>query len=240
MKETIYTIPINEAFETECNCPMCVLEKKLEENALEYIMGAAMMEPDVREETNRLGFCAKHYEDMLSMKNRLSLALMLESRLGELKEIFDSMYKNGVIDPKKAANALGSTADTCYVCNRIEGFMVHYYKNVVYMWKDEKQFRDLFASKESFCLKHTARLLEYANKGLGKKDFALFADVLMKIQRKKLEAVEADVKRFCQSFDYRFANEPLGQATFGVERAVHFLSASEKAIESIDNSPKNS
>ncbi len=240
MKETIYTIPINKAFEPKCGCPLCTLEKKLEENALDYIMGAAMMEPDVREKTNQLGFCSKHYENMLMMKNRLSLALMLESRLDTLSKIFDSMYKNGVIDPKKAATAFGDTADTCFVCNRIESFMVQYFRNIVYMWKGEEQFRTLFASQECFCLNHTVRLLEYGSKGLGKKEFAMYADSLMKIQKKRLDSVSADVKRFCQSFDYRFAGQPLGQAKFGVERAVHFLSASENAIKDIEEDTKNS
>ena len=65
MKETIYTIPINDAYDVKCGCPICTIEKKLETESLEYIMGAAMMEPDVRLETNRLGlrqkrFCADH------------------------------------------------------------------------------------------------------------------------------------------------------------------------------------
>ena len=231
MKETIYTIPINEAFAPKCGCPMCTLEKKLESDALEYIMGAAMMEPDVREETNRLGFCAKHYEDMLMMKNRLSLALMLESRFGELSKLVESMYKNGTIDPKKAASALSETADSCFVCKRIADFMDHYYKNVVYMWKGEEQFRESFASQERFCLKHTARLLEYGSKGLGKKEFIVYADALMKIQKAYMDKAAADVKTFCQSFDYRYAGKDIGDAKYGVERAVHFLSASEKALE---------
>jgi len=231
MKETIYTIPINEAFEPKCGCPLCTLEKKLEENALEYIMGAAMMEPDVREETNRLGFCAKHYEDMLTMKNRLSLALTLESRLGELQKMIDGMYKNGVIDHKKAGTALSETADSCFVCKRIADFMEHYFRNVVYMWKGEPQFRELFASQERFCMKHTARLLEHGSKGLGKKEFIIYADQLMQIQKKYLTYVESEVKTFCQSFDYRFAGKDIGDAKFGVERAIHFLSASDKALE---------
>ena len=56
MKETIYTIPINEAFEAKCGCPLCTLRRKLERDSVEYIMGAAMMEPDVRIETNKRGF----------------------------------------------------------------------------------------------------------------------------------------------------------------------------------------
>ena len=57
--EQIYTIPVNEAFDASaadstCGCPMCALYRKLEENELELILGASMMEPDVRIKTNEL------------------------------------------------------------------------------------------------------------------------------------------------------------------------------------------
>ena len=30
VKEQIYTIPVNEVYDTDCECPLCELEKKLE------------------------------------------------------------------------------------------------------------------------------------------------------------------------------------------------------------------
>lgn len=56
MKESIYTIPVSEILEPRQGCPLCILRDTLEKRAVEYIMGAAMMEPDVRQETNRQGF----------------------------------------------------------------------------------------------------------------------------------------------------------------------------------------
>ena len=63
--ETIYTIPVNEAFEasaadSSCGCPFCTLYNKLEDDELELILGASMMEPDVRIQTNKEGFCRTH------------------------------------------------------------------------------------------------------------------------------------------------------------------------------------
>ncbi|MBR7181706.1 MAG: hypothetical protein IKD28_02860, partial [Clostridia bacterium] len=65
--EQIYTIPVNEAFEASvekpaCGCAMCALYRKLEDNELELILGASMMEPDVRIKTNKKGFCRTHYD----------------------------------------------------------------------------------------------------------------------------------------------------------------------------------
>ena len=73
MRESIYTIPLNDIFEVEDGCPLCRMRRLLENRCVEYIMGAAMMEPDVRIETNRYGFCQEHFSVMLKQKNRLSL-----------------------------------------------------------------------------------------------------------------------------------------------------------------------
>ena len=74
MRESILTIPVTDIFEPKCGCPICRLRDTLEQRTVEYIMGAAMMEPDVRMETNKLGFCKTHFEQMRACKNRLSLA----------------------------------------------------------------------------------------------------------------------------------------------------------------------
>ena len=47
MRESILTIPISEIFEPKCGCPICTMRNTLESHTTEYIMGAAMMEPDV-------------------------------------------------------------------------------------------------------------------------------------------------------------------------------------------------
>lgn len=45
-----------------------------------------MMEPDIRQRTNAEGFCATHYHMMFERKNRLGLALILESHLEEVRK----------------------------------------------------------------------------------------------------------------------------------------------------------
>jgi hypothetical protein len=50
-------IPVNEAFDAvgerpECGCPFCVLYKKLQNDEIDIILGASMMEPDIRIKTN--------------------------------------------------------------------------------------------------------------------------------------------------------------------------------------------
>ena len=67
MQEKIYTIPVTEAFSKKSGCPFCALKNKLEDDERELIMGASMMEPDIRIKTNALGFCKRHFDKMLTM-----------------------------------------------------------------------------------------------------------------------------------------------------------------------------
>ena len=60
MKEKLYTIPVNDAFQSDCECPICFMKHTLEVNGVDYVMGASYMEDDVRAETDKYGFCNKH------------------------------------------------------------------------------------------------------------------------------------------------------------------------------------
>ena len=81
MRDDICTIHVIQVFEIDDGCPICRMRRTVENHIVDYIMGAAMMEPDVRIETNKTGFCPSHYDMMLNHKGRLSLALMLETHL---------------------------------------------------------------------------------------------------------------------------------------------------------------
>ena len=138
--EKIYTIPVNEAFEAsaadhDCGCPFCALYRKLEENELDLILGASMMEPDVRIKTNEQGFCKTHYDMMFTRKNRLGMALMLESHLNQLRGETDgkgfSALKGVGVEPMKRLEKL---EDSCYVCGRIEFSLSKMFETAVLLW----------------------------------------------------------------------------------------------------------
>ena len=81
MKEKIYTIPINDAFDIDCECPVCEFENQQEKQRIEYTLGASMMEPDSRIFTNKLGFCKHHTSMLLKCENKLSFALVLKTHI---------------------------------------------------------------------------------------------------------------------------------------------------------------
>ena len=47
MRDDICTIPVSEVFEKNDGCPICRMRDTIEERLLDYILGDAMMEPDV-------------------------------------------------------------------------------------------------------------------------------------------------------------------------------------------------
>ena len=59
MKEKIYTVPVNDAFALDSECPICSMFEKLENDAVEYAMGPSYMEDDIREKTDKMGFCSR-------------------------------------------------------------------------------------------------------------------------------------------------------------------------------------
>ena len=225
--EQIYTIPVNEAFEASaanpaCGCPFCSLYNKLEDDELELILGASMMEPDVRIKTNQQGFCKTHYDMMFHRKNRLGMALTLESHLDELS----GEIKDGKLFAKpgdRPVKRIGELEQSCYVCRRIEFNFEHMIETAALLWEQDEAFRPKLAAQPYFCLPHYRQLLIYAEKRFGKKQFAEFESICADIVNRYMEKLKGDISWFCKKFDYRYDKEPWYDSKDAVERAMKFL-----------------
>ncbi|HIZ55330.1 MAG TPA: hypothetical protein H9671_03880 [Firmicutes bacterium] len=232
MKDSIYTIPISEVFEEKCGCPLCRIRDTLEDRCTEYIMGAAMMEPDIRIETNRLGFCSRHYAQMLGRRNRLSLALMMETHLTEVQKRIFGADALGLFDKQSRAKKAEKLTGSCYVCGKIEENSSRMLDNLLDLYEREKAFRLLFAEQEYFCLPHYQQLLSRGAARLSKNRFPEFRKTLDQITGDYLQALQADVLAFTKLYDYRNAGgeSPDENVRESVERAVAFLTAGEGNI----------
>ena len=218
LREDICSIPVSEIFEEKDGCPVCAMLKTLEEHLVDYVTGAAMMEPDVRVETNRAGFCGRHISQMLDKQKRLSVALTLESHLAELeKAIF-----GGIIKLNKG-NKASSLAKSCFVCDKVNWAMERQIVTVCRLYDKEKDFRILFAEQEFFCLNHYALLLESGQREISKRFFSEFKADLDKITKTYLSTLHADVSHFCSMFDYRNSEGDWGNSKDSLERAALFL-----------------
>ncbi|MCL2748084.1 MAG: DUF6062 family protein [Oscillospiraceae bacterium] len=209
MKEAIYTVPINEAYGSPEGCPLCALRAHSESSGIEFALGASVMEPDVRIQVNEQGFCAAHLGALLEKKNRLGLSLMLESLYARLI----------------AKGPSGLSSFPCYLCQRRDAHMGHFYANIVYMWKTEPDFRVRFAARAN-CLPHTANLLETARKLTSRKEYEAFLGEAAGSCLRQAEGLHRDLSAFCRSFDYRSAAQVLDEDTKkAAERAAAHLGA---------------
>ena len=222
-----FTIPVNEAFEASaadphCGCALCALYRKLEEDELDLILGASMMEPDISIRTNEKGFCRTHYDMMFVRKNRLGMALTLESHLDELRrEIRDGGLGGG--QGNKPIKRISALEADCYICERISRSFENMVDTAVYLWQNDEDFAPKLKAQPYFCLPHYRKLLEYGQYRLGKKGQPEFAAQCSKVVEGYLETLRKDVSWFCKKFDYRYEEEPWYNSKDAVERAFKFL-----------------
>ena len=81
MKEQLYTIPFNDAFAADDECPFCYIEQKVEQDLLDFTLGSgsSYMESDIRDMTDKAGFCRYHFQKMFQYGNTLGNAWILKT-----------------------------------------------------------------------------------------------------------------------------------------------------------------
>jgi hypothetical protein len=189
-------------------------------------MGAAMMEPDVRTETNALGFCHRHYLNLLGQKNRLSLGLMLNSHLAQVRgEIFG---KKGLFERDKRSEKAAKQGETCFVCSKVNWGMNHMVKTFFTMFRNDERFKQLFGAQEYICMPHYSWLRGLASDFLNKKgELPQFLEALDGVVGGYAAVLNADVSEFCDSFDYRNAKKlhspDMEHVRASVNRSIEFL-----------------
>ena len=88
MKETLYTIPLTDAFHAGDECPFCFVEREVERDLLDLVLGssASYMESDMREMTDKAGFCRTHFKKMFDYGNSLGNAWILNTHYIQMKK----------------------------------------------------------------------------------------------------------------------------------------------------------
>lgn len=227
MREDICSIPISEIFEPKDGCPFCRMRDMLEDRMATYITGAAMMEPDVRVETNRLGFCHQHFEQILQRGSRLSVALILESLLDEAGK--DILPEDDKLAPKKILAAADRRAHSCFVCENVEKNMQHLSATVIKLWQSEPEFRTLYSEQTHICLPHYSFILAAAQK-MPRKNFQPFAA--------ETQAPCEKLSRYRQGRHHPFlphvrlpqCGGDWGNSRDAIERAITYLTSREPTV----------
>lgn len=228
MKEQLYTIPVNDAFDKNCECSICAMKKVLETNAIEYTMGPSYMEDDVRMNTDKLGFCREHMNRLLQQKNKLGLALILKTHIDHTnKEIAglvkkpvktNSFFKKAVENP--VLDYTQKLTHSCFICERIDNTFNRYINTVLQLWKTDESFRKKYASSKGFCTEHFGVLVKAAQETLKGSQLDDFMQITTKLYLDNMQRLADDLEWFADKFDYRYKDAPWKNSKDAIPRAV--------------------
>ncbi|MCH5272510.1 MAG: hypothetical protein J1E35_02440 [Lachnospiraceae bacterium] len=235
MKEQLYTIPVNEAFEKDCECPVCAMRQSLEKASVEYTLGPSYMEDDIRMVTDRIGFCGKHIKELYRQQNRLGLALIMKTHMDNTIKEVEKFSKapaagGGLFKKKEEAplvEYIKRLERSCFVCERVESVFERYIATVFYLYEKESEFRERFAQSKGFCNKHYALLYAEAPRNLSGAKREEFIEALNQVYLENIKRVRDDLDWFIDKFDYRYAEEPWKNSKDALPRAILKMNSTE-------------
>lgn len=241
MKEQLYTIPLMDAFRAGDECPFCYIERDVEQNALDFVLGpqASYMQDHVRAETDQMGFCRKHYQKMFTYGETLANALILDTRLQVLikemkKEMknFSSSAKPGMMDKlrKDTESMKGSNnvsqwvhakEDSCYICNHIKRNYERYIATFFFLYKKgDPEFIELVKNGKGLCLHHLADILDAAPLYLNEKEQKGLREILFPQTEANMQRIWEEIDWLEKKFDYRYKDEDWKNSRDAVQRAM--------------------
>ena len=95
MKEQLYTIPLNEAVDANDECPFCFVERAIEQDLLDFCLGSgsSYMEADIREMTDKAGFCRMHFKKMFDyLANENNYPVVFRQHVRSRLDFKDSLH----------------------------------------------------------------------------------------------------------------------------------------------------
>jgi hypothetical protein len=240
MKEKIYTIPVNDAYAAPGHCPLCTLESTMAGNLVDYYLGPALMEPDVRVIINEKGFCRGHLADLYNREeNRLGLGLMLHTHTVELAadispglsqsapagtaRLFSGHQKDYRKNLLAMAEKVEQRVNSCIICERLAYTMDRFLDVIFYQYFVDPAFKKKFDEGHGYCLPHVALLLRGAARYLNQNQAAEFVGQLASLQNSSLETLCGDIEWFTLKFDYRNHQKDWKNSKDALPRAIRKL-----------------
>ena len=239
MKETLYTIPLMDAFNEEEECAFCVIERKLEQDALDYILGsgAAYMQVDIREVTDKIGFCQKHFKDMFHYGNALGNAIMLSSYyhrvntqlakrmesspLAKKTKLFKKKSDDEEEEAKLSISAwIKDREEECQICGHFKDTYVRYLDTFFYMLKEDENFYKRVMQSKGFFLHHYAQIADGIEKHLSGDFKAKTMKDINQLMKENMNRVEGDLNWFIEKFDYRNRDADWKNSRDALQRAM--------------------
>lgn len=239
MKEQLYTIPLNDAVNAGGECPFCHIERSVEQDLLDFVLGSgsSYMESDVREATDKEGFCRYHFKKMFDYGNTLGNAWILKTHyqrtIGEMKEQF------GAFSPKRSSlfgrqkkngsngNAIGmwirEKERSCYICRRYQETYERYLDTFFVMYKKDALFREKLKNSKGFCLHHFGDLCEAADSRMNDREKEDFYPAVFQLMESNMTRLSEDVSWLVEKFDYRNKDADWKNSRDAIQRGMQKL-----------------
>lgn len=239
MKEQLYTIPLNDAVNANDECPFCFIERNIEQDLLDFCLGSAAsyMEADVREMTDKAGFCRTHFQKMFDYGNTLGNAWILKTHyrrmIGEMKKEFSS-FKPGKMASKglfkkntEGGNAIGAWVreknKSCYICNHFHETYERYMDTFFYLWKQDPDFKEKIKNGKGFCLSHFGDLCDASDSKLNAQELEIFYQCMFPLMERNMERLSEDVAWLVEKFDYRNKDADWKNSKDAIQRGMQKL-----------------
>ena len=229
MKEQLYTIPVNDAFDKDCECPLCQMYRDIEDAALEFTLGPSYMEDDIRMETDKAGFCTKHIKQLYESQNRLGIALMLHTHMQHTTKSLEKLSKNQTVskkslfqkkEPSSVTKYINELNNSCYICNRVNNVFKRYIATIIHCYQHDSEFPDKFNNSKGFCTKHYGMLYDAALDVMSSTKLTDFINSLNNIYFTNIKRVTDDLEWFIDKFDYRNEDAPWKSSKDAVQRSI--------------------
>jgi hypothetical protein len=241
MKEKLYTIPLMEAFQADDECPFCYIERKLEQDALDFTLGSSSsyMESDIREQTDRMGFCRKHLKQMYQYGNSLGNALILKTHYKKIfqeleailkdfepeKQTFLSKFKKNSsnTETNKIAEWIDRKESSCFICDYIDNTYERYLDTFFHLFKNTPEFIDLIKESKGFCVHHFGEVTGLAASKLNTEQLEQYTKIVFPIMKENMERVENDISWLVDKYDYRNAQADWKNSKDALQRGMQKL-----------------
>lgn len=245
MKEKLYTIPLNDAVNANDECPFCYIERNVEQNLLDYVLGssASYMESDTRDMTDKYGFCREHIRKMYDYGNTLGNAWILKTHykktIAEMQEQFKKYSPRKLSLKEKLAGVEGPSNNisewtkkkdcSCYICNRFAEDYKRYMDTFFYLYAEDSEFARKIDEGKGFCLHHFGELCDYAEVHLSEKEKKDFFPKMFEIMNRNMERLFEDISWLIEKFDYRNKDADWKNSRDAVGRGMQKLRGSYPA-----------
>ncbi len=239
MKEQLYTIPLNDAVNANDECPFCYIERSVEQDLIDFVLGSgsSYMEADIREMTDKAGFCRPHFQKMFDYGNTLGNAWILKTHykktIEEMKKEFShfkpgkSSLMNKLKKGEESGNSIGmwvrKKEKSCYICEHFRATYDRYMDTFFYLWKQDSEFRDKVKNSKGFCLSHFGDLCEASDSRLGDKEKDNFYSCMLPLMEKNMERLAEDVAWMVEKFDYRNKDADWKNSKDAIQRGMQKL-----------------